>query len=282
MFDNNENNCNEHKKCHFCYVAGPTGPTGATGPSGPVTVQVGVTATTDPGTNASVVNTGTDQNVILDFNIPQGATGATGPTGPTGAQGSQGIQGPIGPAGATGEQGATGATGPTGPAGPQGIQGLQGPQGIQGPTGPTGPAGTSDTSAFGTKYDTAENNIELTANTQTAVPLATTGALSGITGANANTLTINENGTYKIDYLFQGSSSVAATLTLEVTRNTTRIPGSTITKDIPINTDESLQGSIIVALTSNDEIGLSLESSVTATISPTSGTSTYLNITRLA
>ena len=55
---------------------GPTGPTGPTGPAG-ATITVGVTTTTDPGTNASVVNTGTPSNAILEFNIPAGATGPT-------------------------------------------------------------------------------------------------------------------------------------------------------------------------------------------------------------
>ena len=44
--------------------------TGPTGPQGPVSIAVGVTTTTDPGTNASVNNVGTDDNVILNFNIP--------------------------------------------------------------------------------------------------------------------------------------------------------------------------------------------------------------------
>ena len=93
------------KKCNCTPVI--VGPTGPTGPQGPVSIAVGVTTTTDPGTNASVNNVGTDDNVILNFNIPRGETG------------------PIGP------QGIPGTEGPTGPAGPQGLQGLQG---IQGPT----------------------------------------------------------------------------------------------------------------------------------------------------
>ena len=100
------------KQCNCTPVI--VGPTGPTGPQGPASIAVGVTTTTDPGTNASVTNVGTDDNVILNFNIPKGETG------------------PIGP------QGIPGTEGPTGPTGPQGLQGLQG---IQGPTGPTGPAG---------------------------------------------------------------------------------------------------------------------------------------------
>ena len=98
MFDN----CNENKektRCKFCYVQGPTGPTG---PAGAATITVGTTTTTDAGSNASVTNSGTNENVILDFSIPRGSIGPTGPTGPTGPQGNIGLTG------------ATGATGPTG------------------------------------------------------------------------------------------------------------------------------------------------------------------------
>ena len=54
------------------------------------TTSVGTTTTGAPGTSASVTNSGTGQNAILNFTIPQGATGATGPTGPQGIQGIPG------------------------------------------------------------------------------------------------------------------------------------------------------------------------------------------------
>ena len=69
---------------------------------GPATIVVGTTTTGAPGTPATVSNTGTNQNAVLTFSIPAGATGPTGPTGATGATGP------------TGPTGATGATGPTG------------------------------------------------------------------------------------------------------------------------------------------------------------------------
>lgn len=120
------------------------GPTGPTGPSGAATITVGKTTTTNPGTNATVTNVGTNENVILNFGIPRGATG---PTGPQGLQGETGATGPTGPQGLQGE---TGATGPTGP------QGLQGETGATGPTGPSGETptleiGTVTTGAPGTQ-----------------------------------------------------------------------------------------------------------------------------------
>lgn len=86
---------------------GATGPQGAQGPQGPkgtnATVYIGTTSTGNPGTQASVYNSGTDSNAVLNFTIPRGDkgdTGATGPTGPTGPEGPTGPTGPQGPQGA--------------------------------------------------------------------------------------------------------------------------------------------------------------------------------------
>ena len=70
-------------------VTGAVGATGATGATGmAATVQVGTTTTGAPGTNASVTNTGTESNAVLNFVIPAGTTGATGANGATGADGT--------------------------------------------------------------------------------------------------------------------------------------------------------------------------------------------------
>ena len=126
----------EGKKCqNRCGVFGPTGPTGPTGPAGAATITVGQTTTGDPGTQASVENVGTAQNVILDFTIPQGIDGATGPTGPTGATGETPTL-EIGTIN-TGEPGTQAAASITGTA-PNYVLNLTIPQGPTGPTGATG------------------------------------------------------------------------------------------------------------------------------------------------
>ena len=145
-----------------------------------VTVDVGSTITGEPGSEASVTNSGTQQNVVLNFTIPRGATGAQGPKGEAGADGAPGERGPQGPAGqdgAAGEPGPAGADGaaatiqvgavtasapgsspqvtnvgtenaavfnfvlPRGEAGPQGIQGPPGTDGQDGAQGPQGDPG---------------------------------------------------------------------------------------------------------------------------------------------
>lgn len=76
---------------------GDTGAQGETGPRGPqgergtnATVSIGTTYTLNPGSQATVYNSGSDSNAVLNFGIPKGAKGDTG---------SQGPQGPQGPAG---------------------------------------------------------------------------------------------------------------------------------------------------------------------------------------
>ena len=68
-------------------LQGAKGDTGDTGPQGQpgqaATVQVGQVTTGEPGSNATVTNSGTENAAVLDFSIPRGATGETGATGAT-------------------------------------------------------------------------------------------------------------------------------------------------------------------------------------------------------
>lgn len=107
---------------------------GASGSS--ATIRVGSTTTGTPGTQASVTNSGTNMNVILDFTIPKGEKGDKGDKGDTGEQGPQGKQGIQGPKGDKGD---------TGPQGEQGIQGVQGEKGDKGDTGYVFTPSVSDT-----------------------------------------------------------------------------------------------------------------------------------------
>ena len=76
------------------------GGTGAT----TVSVKVNSTTTGEPGTDASVTNIGTDENVQLDFVIPRGAKGDKGDKGDKGNPGDKGDPG------ANGEDGSNGVS----------------------------------------------------------------------------------------------------------------------------------------------------------------------------
>ena len=93
------------------------------------------TETGEPGTDAEVVNEGSETHAALRFTIPRGDTGEQGPQGEKGDKGETGETGPAGATGPAGPQGEKGDTGETGPAGPKGDKGDKGDPGI--PTGGT-------------------------------------------------------------------------------------------------------------------------------------------------
>lgn len=63
-----KNYCPNYNCCYYPI-------TGPTGPQGPVSINIGNTKTLNPGGDAKVLNSGTDENVILDFEIPSGSPG---------------------------------------------------------------------------------------------------------------------------------------------------------------------------------------------------------------
>lgn len=112
------------------------------------TVSIGSTVTTEPGTSASVTNTGTSNDAIFNFSIPKGEKGDKGETG------SVGPQGPTGPTGATFTPSVSGEgiiswTNDKGLDNPSSVD-IKGPQGDRGPQGETGPDGKAATISVGT------------------------------------------------------------------------------------------------------------------------------------
>jgi hypothetical protein len=55
--------------------------TGPTGPQGPATIAIGTVTTGAAGSSATVTNSGTSSNVVLDFSLPRGNAGAAGSGG---------------------------------------------------------------------------------------------------------------------------------------------------------------------------------------------------------
>lgn len=143
----------------------------------------------------------------------QGAQGLPGPQGVPGAQGQQGLQGFQGIPGPTGPAGAVGPAGAIGPAGPAGTVGAVGPAGATGAAGPAG-AGISDfLSVFradpGTGTDTVPGNS----------PITFTGVLANVGGAftftpPSPTITINETGSYLIDFTIHNQGNADFNLTV--------------------------------------------------------------------
>ena len=132
---------------------GEIGPQGPQGENGPTTIEVGITETSKPETEAIVTNVGTNKDVILNFKIPRGKPGEKGEQGETWPIGPRGLPGEIGISQVITIDG-TETVEPDEPTEvqddfdanihhltfyiPKGEKGEQGPVGPQGPPGPQG------------------------------------------------------------------------------------------------------------------------------------------------
>ncbi|MGI5896874.1 MAG: BclA C-terminal domain-containing protein [Oscillospiraceae bacterium] len=280
---------------------GPQGPQGIPGPQGPqgtaASVSVGTVTTGAPGTSASVTNSGTSQNAVLNFTIPRGDTGPTG---------SQGIQGPVGSTGATGATGAIGPTGPTGAAG-------TGATGPTGPTGPTGATGATPTVSIGTVTlgvpgsapavtvsGTASNAVLNFTLPKTVAPAyggfysdsaqTLTGADASITfdnsvtptgvalGADNSTITFADAGTYQVSYHVTPASGVTAGDTVRlITLPFATVPGSTHL----LANGQSSAGIVFLTVTAGQQ--LRIVTSVNGAVTLAAGsTNASINIIKIA
>ena len=128
----------EQKRHRYHYVMGPKGekgekgdageigPTGPRGNAGPTSIKIGNVETVSFDTNASITNSGTDEDLILDFKIPKGEKGEKGDKGDKGEKGDTGEKGIQGLTGEKGDKGDTGEKGEKGDTGPRGLPGETG------------------------------------------------------------------------------------------------------------------------------------------------------------
>ena len=183
---------------NFVIPAGATGANGADGADGTAaTVQIGTTTTGAPGTDASVTNTGTESNAVLNFVIPAGTTGANGADGATGADGTAAtIQVGSTTTGAPGTNASVTNTGTESnavlnfviPAGATGANGADGATGADG-TAATVQVGTTTTGAPGTNASVTNTGTESNAVLNFVIPAGATGA-NGADGADGTAATV--------------------------------------------------------------------------------------------
>ena len=245
-------------------VTGAVGATGATGATGmAATVQVGTTTTGAPGTNASVTNTGTESNAVLNFVIPAGATGATGANGATGADGTAAtIQ--VGTT-TTGTPGTNASVTNTGtdsnavlnfviPAGATGAAGVAG-------TAATVQVGTTTTGAPGTNASVTNTGTDSNAVLNFVIPAGATGASAAesrpsvlaVQDTTEQALTENTPVSFAVNLLQSGTDLTHAAGSNQITVETPGIYQAAFTAEV------SPTGTATLPLT----ISLSLEQGTT-------------------
>ena len=374
-YDNTNKKIDDFSKKHpYCYVQGPTGPKGETGAKGdrgdigPATIKVGTTETVSELENASVSNSVTEKDVILDFKIPRGEKGEKGDIGIQGIKGEKGDRGDIGPQGVKGDRGDVGPATikvgttetvselenasvsnsgtekdvildfkiprgekgeigprglpgeigrtehiaidetetiepgepaqvmdtfedwvhhlsfliPKGEKGEQGPQGQQGEQGITGPQGPIGPPGPSNITAYGIRYSMSDAQLNLQQAIDTTIPLNEKGVALFTEYPDDNSIKINESGVYLVSYFFTGATNEDCSLTTSIRANNILQPATNTTSEFQAQIINNISGSTIVSLLKDDHITLNIKSSITVNLIFNGSTNAMLSVIKIS
>ena len=357
----------EQKKYKQCYIQGPTGPKGDSGiqgpkgdrgDQGPATIKIGNTETVEYDEPALVTNSGTSEDVILNFKIPKGIKGEKGEQGNQGIQGIKGEKGDIGPQGIKGERGDQGPStiqignvetiepteeaevinvgtpvdvvldfkipkGNQGDIGPRGLPGEIGrtehiaidetetlepgepaqvmdtfenwvhhltfliPKGDKGntgdrvPQGPAGPPGTEFVSSYGIRYSMTDTQINLPQAIDTVIPLLEKGTAFLTEYPDDNSIKIKEGGVYLVSYLLCGATNEECSITMSVRANDILVPATSATSEFSAQMINSISGSTICSLQSNDLITLNVKASNTVNMRFNGSTNAMLSVTTI-
>ena len=218
------------------------------------TVQVGTTTTGAPGTNASVTNTGTESNAVLNFVIPAGTTGANGANGTAAT-----VQVGTTTTGAPGTNASVTNTGTESnavlnfviPAGATGVDG----------TAATVQIGTTTTGAPGTNASVTNTGTENNAVLNFVIPAGATGASAAesrpsvlaVQDTTEQALTENTPVSFAVNLLQSGTDLTHAAGSNQITVETPGIYQAAFTAEV------SPTGTATLPLT----ISLSLEQGTT-------------------
>ena len=273
---------------------GPQGVKGDRGDVGPATIKVGTTETVSELENASVSNSGTEKDVILDFKIPRGEKGEIGPRGLPGEIGrtehiaideTETIE--------PGEPAQVMDTFedwvhhlsfliPKGEKGEQGPQGQQGEQGITGPQGPIGPPGPSNITAYGIRYSMSDAQLNLQQAIDTTIPLNEKGVALFTEYPDDNSIKINESGVYLVSYFFTGATNEDCSLTTSIRANNILQPATNTTSEFQVQIINNISGSTIVSLLKDDHITLNIKSSITVNLIFNGSTNAMLSVIKIS
>lgn len=266
---------------------GPQGIKGDKGDPGPSTIQIGNIETVDSKKEAEVINVGTPVDVVLNFKIPKGEKGDKGDEGP------RGLPGEIGRT----EHIAIDETETLEPGEPATVmdtfenwvhhlafsipKGEKGDVGEKGPQGPAGPPGKEFISSYGIRYSMSDTQINLPQATDTVIPLPEKGVAFLTEYPDDNSIKIKENGVYLVSYLLCGATNEECSLTMSVRANNILQPATSATSEFNAQIINSISGTTILSLQTNDLITLNIKPSKTVNMRFNGSTNAMLSVTKI-
>lgn len=266
---------------------GPQGIKGDKGDPGPSTIQIGNIETVDSKKEAEVINVGTPVDVVLNFKIPKGEKGDKGDEGPRGLPGELGRT----------EHIAIDETETLEPGEPATVmdtfenwvhhlafsipKGEKGDVGEKGPQGPAGPPGKEFISSYGIRYSMSDTQINLPQATDTVIPLPEKGVAFLTEYPDDNSIKIKENGVYLVSYLLCGATNEECSLTMSVRANNILQPATSATSEFSAQIINSISGTTILSLQTNDLITLNIKPSKTVNMRFNGSTNAMLSVTKI-
>lgn len=266
---------------------GPQGIKGDKGDPGPSTIQIGNIETVDSKKEAEVINVGTPVDVVLNFKIPKGEKGDKGD------EGARGLPGEIGRT----EHIAIDETETLEPGEPATVmdtfenwvhhlafsipKGEKGDVGEKGPQGPAGPPGKEFISSYGIRYSMSDTQINLPQATDTVIPLPEKGVAFLTEYPDDNSIKIKENGVYLVSYLLCGATNEECSLTMSVRANNILQPATSATSEFSAQIINSISGTTVLSLQTNDLITLNIKPSKTVNMRFNGSTNAMLSVTKI-
>lgn len=149
----------------------------------------------------------------------------------------------------------------------------------QGPTGATG--STAGLNAYGGKYNTTSQTINLGLGTQSVIPLPTSMPNLNVTYTPTNSITVTQAGDYEINYFSNVSVALGTTLTMAVRANGTDIPSTVISRTLSVDTSSIYSGSTVVALPAGAVIDMAMSALVAVGVTLGTGINASLTVKKL-
>ncbi len=149
----------------------------------------------------------------------------------------------------------------------------------QGPTGATGPA--AGLNAYGGKYSNTAQTINIGIGSQTQIALPVNMPNFNVTYTPANSITVDEAGTYEINYFSNVSAAVATTITQAIRINGTNIPSTVISRALSVGVSSIYSGSTIVTLAAGDVIDMAVSALLAVGVTLGSGVNATLSVKKI-
>ncbi len=152
------------------------------------------------------------------------------------------------------------------------------PRGKQGDIGPQGPKGElNGLVAYGEGYSNSNQSFNVTANTETIVPLEQT----GIEYDSSYAIEIQKYGTYQINYFFGATTSVDTNYTISIKASGKKLPSSEIKVEAKANIKSFVSGNVIFGLKEDDEMTLVITADNNTNLTFDGSTNAKLSVLKL-